>query len=478
MRSWLVLALPELTLSALALLLLAVDVLAVKRVKAWALAISIAGLMAALVMVLTPPMTGRSFGMLAHDDFSMFFKALAILSAILILFLSEKDEVLMGKGCGTYAALIVLSTLGVLFLSSAEDLLILFVGLELTTVPLFILAGYLRRDPKSSESAVKFLLVGAFSTGLMVFGMSYLYGITGSTSFAGLRDWLAQAALAGWDLTLFIVGAFFLLAGLGFKMSLVPFHQWTPDVYHGAPTPITAFFSVSREAGVIAVLLRLFGAFISPSLVQFAPLFWLLSALTMTVGNVTALRQENLKRLLAYSSIAHAGTIFIGLAAGTEMGRQGVMLYSFAYSLMSIGAFAVVIAVSRAKKSDGIEAIQGLAKENLPLALLMAFFLMSLAGIPPFLGFLGKFYVFMAAVEQRMFWLVGIALINALAAVYYYFRIVHRMFFMEPVLGGPVPAKGFSLGAAALASVSALFFLGLFPQQLVAWIGAHFRFLP
>ena len=478
MRSWLVLALPELTLSALALLLLAVDVLAVKRVKAWALAISIAGLMAALVMVLTPPMTGRSFGMLAHDDFSMFFKALAILSAILILFLSEKDEVLMGKGCGTYAALIVLSTLGVLFLSSAEDLLILFVGLELTTVPLFILAGYLRRDPKSSESAVKFLLVGAFSTGLMVFGMSYLYGITGSTSFAGLRDWLAQAALAGWDLTLFIVGAFFLLAGLGFKMSLVPFHQWTPDVYHGAPTPITAFFSVSREAGVIAVLLRLFGAFVSPSLIQFAPVFWLLSALTMSVGNLTAIRQDNLKRLLAYSSIAHAGTIFIGLAAGTEMGRQGVMLYSFAYSLMSIGAFAVVIAVSRAKKSDGIEAIQGLAKENLPLALLMAFFLMSLAGIPPFLGFLGKFYVFMAAIEDRMYWLVGIALINAVAAVCYYFRIVRRMFFMEPVLGGPVPAKGFSLGAAALASVSALFFLGLFPQQLVAWIGAHFRFLP
>lgn len=478
MKNWLILALPELTLSAVALALLAIDVLTGRRVKGWALGVSIAGLLTALVMVLIPPAGGRSFGMLAHDAFSMFFKALAILSAVLVLLLSEKDGVLMGKGAGTYAGLIVLSTLGVLFLSSAEDLLILFVGLELTTLPLFVLAGYLRRDAKSSESAVKFLLVGAFSTGLMVFGMSYLYGIVGSTSFAALHGWLAEASKAGADLTLFIVGALFLLAGLGFKMSLVPFHQWTPDVYHGAPTPITAFFSVSREAGVIAVLLRLFGAFISPAMVQFTPIFWLLSALTMTVGNVTALRQENLKRLLAYSSIAHAGAIFIGLAAGTEMGRQGVMLYSLAYSLMSIGAFAVVIAVSRAKGSDDISAFQGLAKENLPLAILMVFFLMSLAGIPPFLGFLGKFYVFMAAVEQRMFWLVGIALLNALAAVYYYFRIVHRMFFMEPIQGGTVPAKGFSLGAAALASVSALLFLGLFPQQIVEWIGNHFRFLP
>jgi len=477
MRDWLLLALPELTLSAAALLLLLLDVWAEKRLKAAALAVAFVALVVALVTVLTPPAGGRSFGMLSHDDFSVFFKVLAILSAGLILLLSEKDSALMGKGAGTFAALVLLSTLGVLFLSSAEDLIILFVGLELTTLPLFILAGYLKSDARSSESAVKFLLVGAFSTGLMVFGMSYLYGITGSTSFHSLRSWLDQSVQSGADRTLFTVGALFLLAGLGFKMSLAPFHQWTPDVYQGAPTPVTAFFSISRDAGVIAVLLRLFGAFVNPSLIQFVPLFWILAVLTMTVGNITALRQDNLKRLLAYSSIAHAGTIFIGLAAGSETGRQGVMLYTFAYTLMSIGAFAVVIRVSRAKGSDDLSAIQGLAKEDFPMAVLMVFILMSLAGIPPFLGFLGKFYVFMAAVEQRMFWLVGIALINSLIAVYYYFRIVHRMFFMEPV-GSRSGGRQISVNLAAYASLAVLLLFGIFPQAALAWIGDHFRFLP
>ncbi len=477
MKNWLLLGLPELALSALALFLLTADLWVGKKLKPVVLGVSIAGLLVSLVLVLIPPAGGRSFGMLVHDDFSMFFQALAIVSAIFVLLLSERDPELMGKNAGTYAALIVFSTLGVLFLSSAEDLLILFIGLELTTIPLFILAGFLRRDERSSEAAIKFFLIGAFSTGLMVFGMSYLYGIAGGTSFAALREWLTAAVAAGSNLSLFILGIFFLLAGLAFKMSLVPFHQWAPDAYQGAPTPITAFFSISRDAGVVAVLLRLFGAYVNPNLIGLNSLFWLLAVVTMTVGNITALRQENLKRLLAYSSIAHAGTIFIGLVAGSDMGRQGIMLYALAYTLMSVGAFSVVIIVSRAKGSDDLTSVQGLSRENFPLALLMTFFLLSLAGIPPFLGFLGKFYVFMSAIESGMYWLVALGLLNTLIAVYYYFRIIHKMFFMEP-LGGPIPKKEFSIEIAALSSAVLLLGIGLFPEKILFWIGDHFHFLP
>ncbi len=478
MKNWLLLSLPEITLSVLALFLLVIDSFAGKKLKPVVMGVTFLTLLAALVMVLIPPFGGRSFGMVVHDDFSMYFQAVSVISAILVLLLSERDESLLGKSPGTYAALIVLSILGVFFLSSAEDLIILFVGLELTTIPLFILAGYLRRDEKSSESAIKFFLVGAFSTGLMIFGMSYLYGISGETSFLALKLWLTAAQAAGSSLSLFTVGIFFLLAGLGFKMSLVPFHQWVPDTYQGAPTPITAFFSISRDAGVIAVMLRLFGTFVNPDILGLQSLFWVLAVATMTVGNITALRQENMKRMLAYSSIAHAGTIFIGLVAGNETGRQGVMLYALAYTLMSMGAFSVIIAVSRAKNSEDISAIQGLSKENFPMALLMTFFLLSLAGIPPFLGFFGKFYVFMAAIQSRMYWLVAIGLLNSLVAVYYYFRILNRMFFMEPAGSLPAPKNEFSIEVAAISSAFILLFLGIFPGHLLSWIGDHFHFLP
>ncbi len=475
------LLLPELFLSGAAMLLLGLDAFLKERKKCWVLFVSFLSLFITFLLLMNHPETGVAFGMLVTDPFSHFFKILAILSAGLILMISEKDPELMGENSGTYASLILFSVVGTMFLSSAKDLLLLFLGMELTTIPLFILAGFLKSDLRSSEGAIKFFLIGAFSTGLMLFGISYLYGLTGSTQFKEIYEWYNKSQLAGADGILFFLSILFLLVGLGFKLSLVPFHQWTPDTYQGSPTPITAFFSVSREAGVIVVTLRFFTEYLSRSEMGMTPFFALLSILTMTVGNIAALRQDNLKRLLAYSSIAHAGTILIGLVAGSPLGREGVMLYSLAYFLMSLGAFTVVIAISRIKGSEDISSLQGLAKENFPLALLMLFFLLSLSGIPPFLGFWGKFYVFWAAIEAKLFYLVVIALLNAVVAVYYYFRIVRKMFFQEPQVssvGVSGVQKQFSLELTTLVVASLLLILGIFPQGLIAWIKGTATILP
>ncbi|OGR96937.1 MAG: hypothetical protein A2902_07695 [Elusimicrobia bacterium RIFCSPLOWO2_01_FULL_64_13] len=467
---------PEIILAGAALALLALDV-SVGRgsLKRWALAAALASLAAALACLLRFPDSGRAFGMLSIDEFSHFFKLVSVLGAGLVLLLAEDDDSLMGGSAGTFAGLVLLSTVGTMLLASAEDFLILFVALELTTIPLFILAGFLRRDLRSNEGAIKFFLMGAFSTGLMLYGISFLYGSAGSTHFQALASvWSADVPA---NRTLDLVGLFFLLAGLGFKLTLVPFHQWVPDAYEGAPTPITAFFAVSRDAGVIVVMLRLFGEFVPIGRAGLTDLFALLSVLTMTIGNLTALRQESLKRLLAYSSIAHAGTLFIGLVAANPLGREGVMVYALAYTLMGIGAFAVVAAVARIKGSDSLEAIEGLAGEHFGLAMLMLIFLLSLSGIPPFLGFLGKFYVFAAAIEAGLGWLVAIGLLNSVISVYYYFRIVHKMFFRDSRILSLASPANWSLRIAAGASAAALLIFGVFPHRIASWVGQASRAL-
>lgn len=471
--------LPEIFLSFAALVLLMIDVIAGRRLKFWVILFSIASLFATLLLVMNAPMEGRAFGLMVMDSFAAFFKILALISAILVILMSEKDHYLMeGQHSGSYTSLILLSIVGVMFLASTEDLLMTFIGLELTTLPLFILAGFHRNELRSSEGAIKFFLVGAFSTGLTIYGISLLYGLCGSTHFNAVSQWFASTPNSK-DHLVFALGILFLLVGLAFKLTLVPFHQWTPDTYEGAPTPITAFFQVSREAGVIVIVLRFFGHFVNISDAGLIQFFAVLSVLTMTVGNITALKQNNLKRLLAYSSVAHAGTLFVGVVSANQLGREGVMLYSVAYSLMSLGAFAVVVAVERIKGTDEIVAFQGLAKENFTLALLMAFFLLSLGGIPPTLGFWGKFYVFASAVQSKMYWLVGIGLLNSVIAVYYYFRIAHKMFFQEPLnAAAQNQSASFSIQIVTAVSACAILILGIFPQEILAWIQSTAHLLP
>ncbi|MBI3012556.1 MAG: NADH-quinone oxidoreductase subunit N [Elusimicrobia bacterium] len=462
---------PEIFLSGAAMLLLGVEAFVKKNLRRWVLILGCGSLFFAMVLVLSLPTGNRAFGLLAIDNFSLFFKFLAILSCLLILCISENDTELMGDHAGAYVSLLILSTVGMLFLSSAEDLLMLFIGMELTTIPLFILAGFLRKELRSSESAIKFFLVGAFSTGLMLYGISYIYGLCGSTHFRVIFAWTQSQNVS--NNALFLLGLFLILVGIGFKLSLAPFHQWTPDTYEGAPTPITAFFSASREAGVIVVALRLFSQTVDPGALGIQHTLILISILTMTLGNLIALKQENLKRLLAYSSIAHAGTLFIGLVANNSLGREGVMIYSLAYFLMSFGAFAVVILISRIKKSESLSALRGLSKENLGLSILMLFFLLSLAGIPPFLGFLGKWMVFASAIQAKLYWLVGIALLNSVVAVYYYFRMAHAMFFQDPDPSqSAIPEKleSLSFKLTTLFAALVLLILGIFPGQILSWI--------
>lgn len=483
--------LPEIFLSGIALVLLGVEAARPRRLRVWSLAGSIGALVMTVWMVTGVSGQGHAFnGMVVADPFSSFFKIVALMGGILVLLLSEKEKSLMGEFAGAYAALILLSVVGTMLLVSAEDFLMVFIGLELATLPLFVLTGFARRDLRSSEGAVKFFLMGALSSGLTVYGISLIYGLCGTTSFRCIREWFLSGSAVGEIAPLFLLGLLFVLAGFAFKLTLVPFHQWVPDAYEGAPTPVTAFFSISREAGVFVVLLRFFGGFIPISEAGLTEFFIVLSILTMTVGNLTAVRQENLKRLLAYSSVAHAGTILIGVVAGNVLGRQGVMLYALAYVLMSIGAFAVVIAVSRVRGSEDIRTVRGLARDDFPLALLMLFFLISLAGIPPTLGFWGKFYVYAAAVDAGMYGLVAAGLLNAVVAVYYYFRIVQQMFFRMPESAsgfaageiGTVPSvsreAGWGIQAVAYGSVGAILFLGIFPQSVLSWIRLAMHWIP
>ncbi|OGR81297.1 MAG: hypothetical protein A3I11_00265 [Elusimicrobia bacterium RIFCSPLOWO2_02_FULL_39_32] len=474
------LLLPEIFLSGIAIFLLLLDTAKDVQIKRWSYPIALFSLFFSFFLIGVSE-HGISFQMLAIDPFSSFFKTLTVLSCLLVVLISSKDLDLMGEQPGAYLSLLILSSVGTLFLSSVQDFFMLFVGLELTTIPLFILAGFAKKELKSSEGAIKFFLVGAFSTGIMLYGISLIYGLCGSTHFSAAQDYLNLTSGMAQDKTLFILAVIFILVGLGFKLSLVPFHQWTPDTYEGAPTPVTAFFSVSREAGVIVVMLRFFNDFANQSLIGLNEFFTLLAILTMTVGNIAALKQENLKRLLAYSSIAHAGTIFIGLVAGNVLGREGVMLYSLAYFLMSLGAFAVVIVISQIRKSEELLAFQGLARQNFPLAFLMLIFLMSLSGIPPFLGFWGKFYVFAAAIQSKMFVLVAVGLLNSVIAVYYYFKIVHAMFFKEPIENmTPIP-KNINQTSLTIATGFAAFLIlcfGIFPEQLISWIKGSAPFLP
>ena len=467
---------PELLLSAVGLLLLAADAL-LKKSKNVSLFLSISGCLGALFYLLACPVSGYAFNMVAVDPFAIFFKILALCGCLATLLISENDDRLLGDQAGTYCALLIFSVVGTMFLSSAQDLLLFFIALELTTIPLFILTGFLRRDNASTEGALKFFLIGAFSAGLTLYGISYVYGLCGSTNFVDISDWFAMHQ--GQPHILFFLGILFLFVGMGFKFSLFPFHQWTPDAYQGAPTAVTAFFSVSREAGIVAFILRFFVTVVPMDAAGLSSLFMILSVLTMFVGNLSALKQNNLKRLLAYSSIAHAGTIFIGLVANNALGQEGVMLYSLNYMLMSFGAFAIISTITRLKNSEDISVLRGLSKDHLPLALLLVVCLLSLAGIPPLLGFWGKFYVFYAAIQSKMYALVILGLVNAVIAVYYYFRMIHMMFF-EPAIAS-VKVERYADRSAQLVSIfaaAALIIYGIFPGPILTWIKSSLQFLP
>ncbi len=437
---------PEIILAAGVILVLAIDV-TVTRDKKWLAAVAAIGVLTVALlplawMFLTDDAPRVMFdGAYVVDDFALLLKGLFLAAGYIVLLMSvsyiESDRYYQGE----YYFLLLASILGSVVMSSSRDLIVLFVGLELTTAPLFLLAGWRKGDARSNEAALKYFVLGVLSTAILLFGMSFVYGLTGSVDFAGIRA--ASTGLA--TEPAFIMAVLFIVIGFAFKVSAVPFHFWAPDTYEGAPTPVTAYLSVSsKAAGFVGMLVITYQAFPGAADV-WGPAIWILAALSMTVGNLIALRQENVVRLLAYSSIAQAGFILVPFAVAgvsSEASALGdafsaTVTYMVIYAFMNLGAFAVVIAASRRTGTGDIDGWAGLGPAAPGLGLFTAVFFFSLAGIPPLAGWFAKFVMFRAAIGGGNVWttvLAVIAAVNAVIALYYYARVAKVVWFDDPAV--------------------------------------------
>ena len=468
--------LPELVLTAGSLLLLVFDAILTRRSDRWLWWFTIAVLAAA---GLTLPAadgvnTTVARGLVAVDGFAFFFKILFLLAAALTVAMSSRYLTVEGVRPGEYYFLILVATLGMMFMAGGIDLITLFIGLETMSVPFYILAGYIRPNRRSNEAAIKYFVLGTFALAILLYGMSLLYGLTGTTH---LRT-MATSLVTGDRGLLLPFAVMLLVTGLGFKIAAVPFHMWAPDVYEGAPTPITAFLSVGSKAASFAMLLRIFveglPAFRMDNLglawgqpFGWSAFFYVLAVMSMTVGNIAALTQGNIKRMLAYSSIAQAGYVLIGIAAGTPRGIAAALMYLMIYALMQTGAFAVVVALRRGGvPGDELKDLTGLSSTRPAAAAAMLVFMLSLGGIPPTAGFMGKLWIFGAAIEAGYVWLAIIGVVNTALSLYYYVRVVVFMWSPEPE--GASPALRLSPGLAAVLIIAGAgtIVLGVYPRLL------------
>jgi NADH-quinone oxidoreductase subunit N len=469
---------PEFILTGVALVVLLADAF-IPRAKhsiiAW---LSIAGLALTALSIL--PIAGQhttvARGMIAVDAFGAFFKILFLIAAALTILMSPRYLEVEGARPGTYYFLVVCSTLGMLFMASGIDLVTIFIGLETMAIAFYILAGFIKPNRRSNEAAVKYFLLGCFSLGLLLYGMSILYGLTGTTNLRAIATILAGHEHDQW-LGLAVI---LIVAGMGFKIAAVPFHMWAPDVYEGAPTPITAFLSVGSKAAAFAMLLRIVFEGLVPVKADWGTLFYTLSILTMTVGNVAALTQSNIKRMLAYSSIAHAGYLLIGVVAATAdstIGVKATLIYLMIYAFMQLGAFAVVTLLRRQDViGEELKDMSGLFARSPVAATAMLLFMLSLGGIPPTAGFMGKFWLFSAAIEGGYYWLAVIGVVNSVISLYYYLRVVVFMWFKDETAGSPVvisPAMAVLLGITIVATIA----IGVYPRPLFDLADASARTL-
>jgi NADH-quinone oxidoreductase subunit N len=455
--------LPEMVLTVGALLVLISDVLLPRGSKTlvW---ITMAAIVATMLSLLPFSSTHVEVarGLIAVDRFAFFFKFVFLIAAALTVLMSVRYLEVEGASPGEYYFLILCAALGMMIMAGGIDLITIFIGLETMAISFYILAGFIKPSQRSNEAAVKYFLLGAFSLGILLYGMSLMYGLSGTTNlrtmatiFAGQeRD--PRLALA----------VILVVAGVGFKIAAVPFHMWAPDVYEGAPTPVTAFLSVGSKAASFAMLLRIFIEGLPSMSADWRMLFEALAIITMTVGNLAALTQTNLKRMLAYSSIAHAGYVLIGVVAGTPRGISATLIYLLIYSFMQLGAFAVIVMMRRQDViGDELKDFSGLHVRHPLAAFAMLLFMLSLGGIPPTAGFMGKFWLFGAAIEAGYVWLAVIGVLNSAVSLYYYIRIVVFMY-VKPPTAGSQPAMSPSLSLALAVAVVATLVLGVYPRVL------------
>jgi len=433
------------------------------------------GIIALLTLLAAFVLTALNFGAnaltfggsLALDDYSAFFELLIIVTTAITVAMSLDYVADNGLAGAEYYALILMAALGMMLMAAAGDLIIIFLGLETMSIAVYALAGFMRRDVRSNEGGLKYFILGAFSTGFLLYGIALIYGATGTIQLNPLR-----AALSAYMATnpLLLLGVGMLLIGFCFKIAAVPFHMWTPDAYEGAPTPVTAFMAVGVKIAAFAAFLRIFLIHLAPISERWTMVLWVIAALTMTVGNLSALVQTNMKRMLAYSAIAHAGYILVGVAAAPSVAAGGAILYYLlGYAFTNLGAFAVVITVERRNRlGDLISDYRGLASTNPVLAAAMTFFMLSLTGVPPLAGFVGKFYVLSAAINAGLVWLVVLAVINSAISAYYYIGVVVAMYAQEG--GAPAPRMTAHPGLliSIAVAVAGTILIGLLPQPYMS----------
>ena len=457
---------PTLIVMGAGCLVLLLDLLPPRASKVHLATVALLGVVAALLTSLAAwGGRGRGFrDMVILDNYALFFHVVICYGAALIVLLSIDYLRRSGVESGEYYALVLFSTSGMLLLTSASDLIVVFIAIELMSLSLYVLSGLFKRRRQAGEASMKYFLLGAFASAFLLYGIALLYGATGTTNI----DRIAAAAAAAPHDTLLIAGLGLLLVGFGFKISSAPFHMWVPDVYEGAPTSVTALIATGSKAAVFAVLVRLLLSGVRAVQADWTAVLWVLAALTMTLGNVVAIAQSNLKRMLAYSSIAHVGYMLVGLAVGGAAGAGAVLFYLLAYTFTTAGTFGVITLCVRAgEEAVDVRDYAGLGRRHPVLAFALALLLLSLVGIPPLAGFVGKFYLFGAAVRAGFVWLAVLGVLNSAIAAYYYLRVIVTMYMQEPDEQSASVAPSFAGGLALTIAVIGVVLLGLMPAPFV-----------
>jgi NADH-quinone oxidoreductase subunit N len=457
---------PALIVTITACVVLVLDLLPPRQRKDHLGLVGVAGVIVAMwtTLVLWGADLRAFSGMVALDNFALFFDLIIAFATALILLLSLDYVRRQGVERGEFYILVLLAAVGMMLMASAADLLMVFLGLEVMSISLYVLAGFLEGRPQAGEASMKYFLLGAFASGFFLYGIALVFGATGSTNLDRIA---AVVSADGGREPMLLIGFALLLVGFGFKISAVPFHMWASDVYEGAPTSVTAFIATGSKAAAFAALLRVL---LSWTKVQpdWALLMWGLAVLSMTVGNVVAIAQQNVKRMLAYSSIAHVGYMLVGVVAGGPGGNGAVLFYMLVYTFTSVGAFGVLILLERnGHEATHVRDLAGLARSHPVLAAAMVVFLLSLIGIPPTAGFVGKFYLFGAAVREGWIWLAVIGVLNSAVAAYYYLRIIVAMYMRDPEGSPTVLVPSFSGGLALAVALWGVVQLGVLPAPLL-----------
>lgn len=468
--------LPEICITIAACALLLADIVTQRQNRQWLGWGCIAAAVLTLLIILVVPQGGVVLsGMFIADGYAAFFKVLFLCAAILTVLVSLRYLEDENAHDGVYYALLLFATLGMMFMAGGGDLISIYLGLELMSLSTYVLAGFFRRDVTSTEAALKYFLMGAFTSGILLYGMALIYGLTGSTNLAAVAQSLMPVSR---DNPALILGVILLVAGFGFKIAAVPFHMWAPDAYEGAPTSVTAYMSSAVKAAAFAGLARVFLDALLPAAQHWQILLWILAALSMILGNLVAIAQTSLKRMLAYSSISHAGYALIGVVVASqsrELGMLGTLFYVFAYLFTTMGTFSMIILLThRGFRGEHIADFTGLGRTHPLAALMYMIFFLSLAGIPPTAGFVGKLMIFRAAIDSGFVILAVIGVATSAIAAYYYFMVIKAMFMEQPTSQLELsPSRPLAVGLFLMVAVTVL--LGVFPGILLKFAEASVR---